>query len=322
MKSRAQTLLHKTTIQRPVTTLTALAGFLSLTLLALSTAATSHAQVLLYEFNPATPGTSAASTGTVTSATGTLYKAASTAANLYGADGSGVSGLPGDKAFNNTATTHSTSNVTSGLFSVGGGVVGPTLAGLTQFTLAGWFKTDSNPIAGGARLFEYTSGNNGFLFYSSSNGSLSLSINGANIATSNTTSYTAVGSWVFFAVSIDLADSTKTVTFYQGTDTTLATPTADTTINATNLNKTTSVAATTANLNIGNSGNFARAMDGYLDNMAIFTTALTEAEVRAFQIRGAPQLVPEPATNALALAAAAATLGCFAALRRRHHDKR
>lgn len=317
MKSRAQTLLHKTTIQRPVTTLTALAGFLSLTLLALNTAATSHAQALLYEFNPVSTSTAATSTGTNTSATASLKNLSGTAANLYDADGSGVSGLPGDRAI----------NVSAGLLQLAHSASSTALDGLTSFTLAGWYKTNSG-LAGGNRLFDYTSGTNGIiLFGDGSTGAatsqLSLQVNGTNIAISDG-SYTANnGEWVFFAVSVNLTAGNKTATFYQGTATSLATS-ITATINTTNLNNTSSITApaSAALLNIGNSGGFNRAVNGSLDNMAVFQTALTEAEVRAFQIRGAPQLVPEPATNALALATAAATLASLAALRRRHHGRR
>lgn len=278
------------------TTATAAAAAALLGLIAVTPAI--HAQVLLYEFNPVTTSTAAASTGTSTSATASLKNSSGSAANLYGADGSGVSGLPGDNAI----------NVSTGLLQLAHTASSSALDNLTSFTLAGWYKTSSG-LAGGNRLFDYTSGTNGIILFGNgttgeATSRLSLQVNGVNIAVSDG-NYTANnGEWVFFAVSVNLDAGAKAATFYQGTATSLATS-VTATINTPNLNTASSIIApaSTALLNIGNSGGFNRAVNGSLDNMAIFQTALTEDEIRAFQIRGAPSLVPEPATNALLVGA-------------------
>src|SRR3972149_6706950 len=99
--------------------------------------------ILEYKFNET--GSTAPSTGS--NATVLILKDSSGAAtDLHSADSLGVSGLAGDRAFDNTASTS--------MGGSGGMAEQADLAAidtLTSFTLQGWFKTDgSNAIGGGS----------------------------------------------------------------------------------------------------------------------------------------------------------------------------
>jgi hypothetical protein len=215
--------------------------------------------VLEYQFNET--GAVAANTGTVT-VTETLQNSAGAATDLHSADAGGVSGLPGDTAFDNTAST--------GMGNAGTGGRGThadwnALDGLKSFTLSGWFKA-SSPIGNAARLFDKAVGATGFTLFGDGGG-LRLVVNGANAGTVGTSSYKAVNSWVFFAVTYDGTLAANNLKYYVGTKTSAVALLATQT-----LNKGPALGNTLA-FSIGNiSSSFNRPFDGLLDNMRLFAS--------------------------------------------------
>ena len=115
--------------------------------------------ILKYKFDET--GTTAPSTGSDVTAV-TLRNSAGAATDLHSADSLGVSGVTGDRAFDNTASTS--------MGGSGGMAEQADLAAidtLTSFTLQGWFKTDGSTAIGGgsgsskAVLLHNTSGSGG-----------------------------------------------------------------------------------------------------------------------------------------------------------------
>jgi hypothetical protein len=250
-------------------------------------ATNTQAQLFLFNFN-AGSGTTAQSTGSNT-ATGTFINGSGVAANLYGGNQSGCSGVPGNYSFNNM------NSIGMGVLTMGNGNGGTfqvpnsaasALNGSKSFTLMGWFYAAITP-GGNARLFDYQSAyNNGFLldcpWGTPGPGILSLSVNG--ISVNSTEMYSAVNSWVFFAVTYN--SLTSTVNFYCGT---LLQPAA--LISSATLNGGAVVAPSSSTyLGIGNTGSgHTRPFDGALDNMAIYSSttdgsgALTLSQITPIQ---------------------------------------
>ena len=125
------------------------------------------------------------------------------ATDLHSADGLGVSGLTGDRAFDNTASTD---------MGGGGGRADQADLGaidaLTSFTLQGWFKTAGSTAIGGgsgqskAVLLHNTSrigkpvNKKGFELYGSS-GYFKLEVDDGAVSTSATSEYGDTQSWIF-----------------------------------------------------------------------------------------------------------------------------
>src|SRR3990172_8404373 len=177
--------------------------------------------ILEYKFNET--GTTAPSTGSDATAV-TLRDSAGAATDLHSADGLGVSGLTGDRAFDNTASTS--------MGGSGGRADQADLAAidtLTSFTLQGWFKTDGSTAIGGgigiskAVLIHNTSGIAvnavGFELFGQQ-GDLKLAVDGSNASTSE---YGDTQSWVFFAVTYDGTLASNNVKFYKGSRTSTVT---------------------------------------------------------------------------------------------------
>ncbi len=233
------------------------------------------------------------STGTVSSgsnrATGSMLNASSQAVGLFSTNGEGVTGDSGDYAFDNSASTGMGSAGTGGGFYVANSAISSSLAGMTSFTLTGWFCTGTTPINNLARLFEWSTSGTGFILYATGSGTLTLQINGTDAGPSTSGAYAAAGTWVFFAVAYD--STLQTVSYYEGTTTATATLVRTVTLNKGAL------MTTTANLAIGNSAaSVVRPFDGLLDRMAIFgsttdeTGALTLAQIQAYQAETAENL--------------------------------
>ncbi len=205
----------------------------------------------------------------------------------------GVSGLAGDYAFDNSASTGMGSLGTGG--SVSGNSVFPSLS---SFTLQGWFKSGT-AIAGAARLFDdYTNlGSTGFgLRADTTTGNLVLTIRGVN-GGSTGAAYGTTNAWVFFAVSYDFAD--ENARFYVG-----ASSTSVSLVNTAPMDVfgTGPTLLGTSNLVIGNVvGANTRPYDGLLDNMRLFgaatgsTGALSLSELETLRANDIAN-VPEPAT--------------------------
>ncbi len=166
--------------------------------------------ILEYRFNET--GTSAPSTGSDT--TPVIFPS-----DLHTADAGGVSGLPKDRAYDNTsAAGHGPYNA---------GDIGEhsaddeSIDGLTSFTLVGWL----NPVTvignNGTIIFNQdtvSEPDKGFTLSASVSGDLELEVDptgGTGVATSDA-DYTDTD-WFFFAVSFDGSLSSNNVLFYKGT---------------------------------------------------------------------------------------------------------
>jgi hypothetical protein len=171
--------------------------------------------ILGYQFNDAPGSTTATADGSAAGSAPTLNIVAPA---TIGADGSGVSGLPGDRAFNNSAAT-----------SMGGTINGSggrgmhaadfdAIDGLLKFTIAGWFKTDSTAsIGANAVLFDNRTGVSGVRVHGDPNtpGNLVLAVdNGSN----SSSGFSTTQEWVNFAVTYDgtILQPGPNVFFYAG----------------------------------------------------------------------------------------------------------
>jgi hypothetical protein len=140
--------------------------------------------------------------------------------DLHGGPGSGVSGRPGDRSFNNSGST--------GFGGSGGrhaADFGP-IDGLTSFTLSGWFKIPSGSVEAIGRqapLFEngtisVLDAPAGFRLRGgavANAGTLELRVN-RDVMVESTRAYTEIGQFVYFAVSYDGTVATNNVLFYKG----------------------------------------------------------------------------------------------------------
>lgn len=277
-----------------------------------------HAQTLLaeYKFNESGTTTAPNSAGT-SAATLTMYNTSGTAIDSHGA---GVAGTgSGDYAWDNTSATGTSGTETGGKLAGATASTVPTLLSSAfsegTYTIQGWFKADtSSTFAGGSRVFDGTQ----FLLLATTNGAnpvLQLQVNSNNTAQdaySGTLPVLNSGSpqWVFWALTYSTtytgsATGSALVQFYDGTTTTSVT-TAGSSTALTGAVYTT--AATTET--IGNRGSYDRAFDGEMDDIRIYSGALTATQLeqlRTADISNAatPNLTaaasPEPASVALSL---------------------
>jgi hypothetical protein len=219
------------------------------------------ASIPIFEYRFNDSGTTSSSTGSDTTLVNLKDKLGA-ATDLHGAAGSGVSGLPGDLAFNNTASTMGgTSSTATGGVARQPGKQG-TVDGLTSFTVSGWFKTDTSQVGNNAILINnLTTG--GFMVRSATNGTLTLEMAGGFVTTPAT--YTAIGSWVFYAVSYNGTATSNNVTFYQGT-----TSSAPVQVGSTLSLNSGGTGTTTDPISIGNGSLFNRAMDASMDDTRVY----------------------------------------------------
>lgn len=291
------------------------------------------AQSLLYEFNFNNPAenTSTSSTAPVAStANFTNYVevggTARVAANLYGANQTGVSGLAGDYAFDNTGSTRmGGSGAVNGPNAGYGGVArvtngGNLVNGSTSFTVQGWYNASVAP-ANFARLIQI--GTFG-VWFQTDGGNTTLRVSArindptstAQLVESDAAFMRQADTWTFFAFTYDGA--TGAANLYGGTDSTSVSLLVSTTISAgflaTNNNQAISIGNSTDN-------DTQRPFDGYLDNFRVWgessgsAGALSLAQLEAVRLADTTNTaIPEP--SSFAILAGLGTLG-FALARRR-----
>jgi chondroitinase B-like protein/concanavalin A-like lectin/glucanase superfamily protein len=201
--------------------------------------------------------TSVANNGGYLATPAIMQDSTGTPTNFHSADALGVSGLAGDRAFDNRAT--------ASMGAAGGRaqVADRTwFRDLQAFTLAGWFKTDgAQTIGNNASLVEQADANGGWSLRSTAAGKLTLSIgDGSTTKTATSpTSYNQQNQWVFFAVTFDKRPSSNEVSFYIGTDTSNVALAGQASISSSNTSDTVALPVT-----IGSG------FDGLLDNIRIF----------------------------------------------------
>jgi fibronectin-binding autotransporter adhesin len=262
--------------------------------------------ILEYRFNET--GTTAA--GSCPTNPIALSNANGTIADLHSADGTGVSNLPGDRAFDNTASSRmgkgNNSPNAGGIANQGDLAAIDKLASLT---LQGWFKTVAGTTIGGfGRLFDNhddkITPQGGFELWGGSRssftsgtptdpGKLTLLLNQDEVSTT-TAAYQDQNTWVFFAVSYDGTLMTNNVKFFKGKKDSSVALVDTLTLNQGTVNED------EIGLGLGNrlrpNGFRDRPFDGFLDNMRIFGTptgkggVLSQSELEALRIRDVSNL--------------------------------
>lgn len=234
---------------------------------------------------------------------------------VIGADGSGVSGLSGDRAFDNSASDAMGGNGTTGFSGVATNST-TSIGSLGSLTITGWFKADQ--ILGGTAYLLNTEEFSIRAGTDNTTGTLQLKVGGSNAARSTSVSsntyYDEVDTWVFFAVTWDGSDvryfdATTSVDVGLVGNSSAFSPTMGT--------------VSTAGLNIGNvSGSVpnpsaARVFDGAMDNVRVFDSALSLSELQ--RIRSADlsnTAIPEVGSLALVLSFASIAF-CIGTRRRK-----
>ncbi|MBC2604404.1 LamG domain-containing protein [Puniceicoccus vermicola] len=223
-----------------------------------------NAQTLLYEFNFNDSGNATGTTSTGSNTTEAVFDGAAT----RGADGSGVSGLAGDYAFDmtapdamgNSATSNKNAAATASSASGASG-----FGGSTSFTITGWAKAESTP-GSFARIIQFGSYN---AIYLPNSDALTLAFRqgdgsaGTETLNESSSLFDTTDEWVFFATSYD--GTTGLTSIYAGSKTDsvslLGTATFD----------PDTVHTTSETLLIGNSSGYNRPYDGLLDDLRVYT---------------------------------------------------
>lgn len=259
---------------------------------------TRGAEILSYLFNDSPASATAAATGTAAGSAPVMNVVGPAS---IGGDGSGVSGLPADRALNNTAATGMGGTVNSSGGRATHAADFEAIDGRLKFTVSGWFKTDSTaPLGGNAILAANRSGVAGFDLHGDPNtpGNLILAVdNGSN----SSPGFGATQQWVNFAVTYDgtILQPGPNVFFYAGgINTPLALVGSGTNTNGSGNDP---VDNETAPLSMGSRVLFgatdADPFDGFLDNLRIFDEVVPLATLNAQ--RASDVGVPEPAAAML-----------------------
>ncbi|MFA6960816.1 MAG: PEP-CTERM sorting domain-containing protein [Opitutaceae bacterium] len=279
--------------------------------------------ILEYTFND----TDATSASTGSNTTAVAFRDSSYAsANLHGTAGSGLTGLAGDIAFDNTASAGMGS--ASGASGGGGGVIGDIDSGstgsdwLTSFTVQGWYYS-SVQMGGAARILDKTSGStSSFLLRgATTNGQMNLTVD--NLSVDSGTGYTATGQWVFFAASYDGSLTSNNVKFYVGDTTTSVSLVSTGTVNSglVSNNVVSMVLGNSShNPSLADANN--RPFDGLLDDIRLYGSASDSTGVLSLATLEAIRTsdisaVPEPSTYALLFGSVSLGIATFSTRRRK-----
>jgi len=267
------------------------------------------AQTALLNYNFNGSGSTAANGGSASNATLTYYSGAA-----YSSAGSGLSGAGGDTALNNTGA--------AGMGTLGNSAAGAStatksvdLGTLGSFTIAGWYKAETTPGAGG-KLFELYYGTNSAITLIAEGGDrLALNIAGSSTGNNSTqqTGYSATGSWVFFAMTYNGTTSTNNLSFYIGNSTSL-------TAAGTRSIAGTSIAFGMTGIGVGNGYNNGgaanRPFDALMDNVSFYGAADSSGALNSTQLDAIRlSSIPEPSSAALLFGGAGLVL---ASVRRRN----
>lgn len=174
--------------------------------------------IVEYRFDEA--GTEARNTGSAGGLADLEMRAdLSRTADLHTPEKSGVSGKPGDRAFNNEDASTAMGNLGTGGVARGAKDV-PELDGLRSLTVTGWLRhAAKSPGSTGARILNKGDAFCGFEVMwggHPTGGGLRLTVNGKSADSPPKLWADAVSEWVFFAVTWEGDASTNNVHFYHG----------------------------------------------------------------------------------------------------------
>ena len=225
--------------------------------------------LLEYKFNET--GNYAANSGTLSDSL--EFRSAATGSPLvdaHGADGSGVTGKAGDKAFDNSAATMG-----------GNGYVGRTAGDvdavdqLVSFTISAWYKTagTTSLVGSNARfLLDYATSptTNGWQLLGNNNATPGLFAYMDNVSVNmNALSGTVLAqteTWVFIAMTYDGTLTSNNLKLYGGTKTNGVTLLDTRTVNSGALEDNAEPFL------VGNSSDRTRAFSGFIDNVRLHGT--------------------------------------------------
>ncbi|MDR1282508.1 MAG: LamG domain-containing protein [Opitutaceae bacterium] len=311
--------------------------------------AASRGAVPLYEFtfNDPANGTQTANSGTAnTFANMNKYGTSASAsdriaADLHGADASGVSGKPGDYAFATGADRMSNIGGTNGQ---GGTVIltdaWASLNGLRSWTLQGWYKTEAALPTGGNSVPLFTLDTRLTIGFSAGAFSITSAVAANQGADGGTTGNSLTSTapvlytesaWVFVAVTWDGA--TGLLSLYAGTenDKTVAPVTSASIASGyLGLRQPDATHPERDIVIVGDGTGYNRPFKGLMDNVRIYgdrtgsggALALTALQSLMTADLAGPVIIPEPA-NASALAGAVFLLvGALLYRHRCHHRHR
>lgn len=206
---------------------------------------------------------------------------------LHGADGSGVSGQPGDRAYN---------NIPSGSRVDFGNTPGAT-GGNTAMTITFWYKAAdaSAVITAGSRVLN----SDGAIIYGgdTNTGGFRIQLNptppDTNVIYSSNaqtegSGYLQDDTWVFAAIAWD----GSTVNFYSGTDSSSLVSQGSV---ATFAGKTTNEFVNTSSIGNRGGAQFNRQLDVLFDDFRIYDEGLNAAQLEAVRL----EAIPEPGSMAL-----------------------
>ncbi len=179
------------------------------------------ATLLEYNFNDT--GSTATNSGTLgTAGDLTLFREVGgvrTATGMHTADGGGVSGLAGDRAFNNT--TNAMGSGAADNTDEFGGQTSTSLAALavTSFTITGWFNT-TTALDASARLFSNIGGATGLNVQETGDSLLRLEVNNDSANAVSSLGFAEINTWIFWSITYDGSLTSNNVNFYKGTGST------------------------------------------------------------------------------------------------------
>jgi hypothetical protein len=235
----------------------------AVTLIALD-AGTARAQTPTLQYNFNETGTFAIGTGLVTAELA-LTDSTGTPSDLHTPPGGGVSGMAGDRAFDNTASTG------MGKGSVGGNAEIPanSFGPMDSFTYECWYKASEVP----ASLARLVDANSFLVEANSAGGVFNFEVNGI-YADSPAGSYTETNQWIFFAVTYDGTKTDNNVAFYKGTMNTAVMQVGG------YLSLDGSSVSDPSTLTVGNwSGSDIRPFKGYIDDLRLFSSGTDSSGV-------------------------------------------
>lgn len=249
-----------------------------------------RAQLFAWNFNDA-GGTKLENSGSAGPAALELRDAADTPMPGLTADGAGVSGKPGDLAFDLSAATGMGSN--DPVFSGPVGRVSSSepglkaLSGLRSVTITGWLRPAS-PIQAAARIIVTSvfglqaAGRNQLQFALHNPGGPPMYVNSEG-------AYSSVDLWMFFAVTFDGAETSDNVKFYVGG------PSGEINAAGTGAIESDQLGTMTGGILVGNNDHGVRPFAGLIDNLAIYGSAvdssgaLTPEQIEAVRAASAPK---------------------------------
>jgi Concanavalin A-like lectin/glucanases superfamily len=328
------------TIRSRTWTMKAIVPAITLVTAFLASASVQSAPVLQYLFNET--GTDAIGSGSApVTLPMTRWVSANnwTTADNHAADGSGVSGLPGDRAYYDPSLAldpGQTPGFPNSHYFGGfaGGLDVTEAQELPALTVQGWFKAPAGkPLGVGDGSYGTLIGNlgsssvggwnirgqstlhpSGQLEFNYSKGAVSLA---RVTVVSDAGAYSETNEWVYFALTANPASGE--IQFYKGT---ASQPVALAGGGNPGPLSSDIISLSNKDFYLGNSGSEgaqwfqARAFDGLLDNMRVYNTVLSLNELEMVRQRDLLNVVPEPSTLIV-------LLGVFALLPRvRWHSRR